>query len=106
MLLRKDRIELSHLTYENHEKFGITNSQLVFINELLYKVSDKIHGYVLDKLYNEGAQHVQYRLTSIEAEKLIDSLINDKVFEFVEWNTPEWHNLKVMEKREKLIYLK
>jgi len=97
MLIRKDRIELSHLTYENAEKFGITNAQLEYINDFLYKCSADIHNLVLEKLFYAGYYNARFKLTNTEATKLITNLLNDDEFEFVNYNSEQWHKLKLNE---------
>ncbi len=99
MLIRKDLIEIGKLTIENSYKFGCTQSQLNLINDLLYRSSMEIHNYVLDNLYSTGINNIRYVLTSIDANKLIDSLISGTQFKFVIYNSQEWHNFKVEEKK-------
>ena len=103
MLVRKDLVEKSHLTIENQRLFGATQVQLTFINDLLYRCPMEIHNMVLDNLYTEGADNVRFKITITEATKLINNLINGDEFKFIEYNTPEWHEMKIEEKKLKLI---
>jgi len=104
-------IETNHVTAENRELFGMTFEQRIMINELLFQCPDNVHGYVLEKLYRDGMSNIIYKMTTTNAEKLIkilyDLVINPKdvkgiPFQFVEYNTPEWHVWKNDKRNSKL----
>jgi hypothetical protein len=99
MLDKKNLIELSHVTYENNEKFGCTFEQRKFINDLVYRSSITVQNKILDKF----GLSVQYKLINTEASKLIDCLLAEVDFEILEYGTPEWHAAKLSEQREKLV---
>lgn len=99
MLDKKNLIELSHITYENNEKFGCSFEQMRFINDLVYRSNITIQNKILDKF----GLSVQYKLTVLEAGKLIDCLLSEVDFEILEYGTPEWQAAKLTEQREKLV---
>lgn len=103
-IIRKDIIEISHLTQETRNSFGVTQDQLTFINNLLYRNPISVHNIVLNNLYKDGVDNVQFKLTSIEAVKLINCLLNGVDFQFIEYNTEEWHKIKLEEMKLKLIH--
>ena len=94
-------VEVSHLTTDNANEFGITTEQLVFLNDLLYRCSMPRHNMVLDNVYKDGVTAVRFKLTSTEASKLITNLLNDLEFEFIEYNTKRWHEVKLQETKLK-----
>ncbi len=102
MILQNDLIEISHLTQETQEKFGVTQDQLSFINDLLYRCPIEVHNKVLDKLYVDGVYNVKYKLTSLEATKLINCIVNGQDFKFIEYNTPEWHKVRLREMKSRI----
>jgi hypothetical protein len=100
MLIRQDVVEISHVSYENSEKFGATVAQCEYINELVFKCEIPIQCLLLDKLYSiSGLQNIRYHLTRLEATKLINAMESKIEFKFVEWNSPEWHEIKLQEKK-------
>jgi hypothetical protein len=100
MLVQKDLVEISHISIENSELFGATVAQCQYISELIYKCPMKVQCYVLDKLYSiSGFQNIRYHLTRLEATKLINAMETGIEFQFIEWNSPEWHEIKLKEKR-------
>lgn len=101
-ILQKDLIEISHLTYETQQQFGVTSQQLQFINDVLYKCPIEIHNKVLDNLYKDGFDNIRYKLTSIEATKLINCLVSGVPFQFIEYDTPQWHEVKLKEIKSNL----
>ena len=101
-IYRNDIVEISHLTHENQQKFGITFEQLTFINDLLYRSPVHIHNFVLEKLFYAGFDAARYKITRSEATKLINNITSGIEFTFVEYHTPQWHALKIEEKKLKL----
>ena len=103
MLVRNDLIELSHVTNENSDKIGATFAQCQYLNDLLYRSPMKTHNYVLDNLYSlSGYNNVKFHLTSIEMSKLITAIEVNTEFQFIEWNTEQWHKYKLEEKQKGL----
>lgn len=103
MLIRNDLIELSHITNENSLKFGCTFSQCQYLNDLLYRSPMKVHNYVLDKLYSKsGGNNIKFHLTKADCAKLIIAIENNTEFQFVEWDSEEWHEFKLQEKQQGL----
>jgi hypothetical protein len=103
MLAREDLIELSHISTENVDKFGATVAQCQYLVDLVYRCDIPIQCYVIDKLYaKSGNQNIKYHLTSIEMTKLINALEAKIEFQFVEWNSDEWHEFKLQEKQKGL----
>lgn len=103
MLLRRDIIELGIVTEENYSKLGCSFNQIELINSMLWKVDEKIHGLVLDKIFHKGMNNAMRIITRMDADKLIDALIDNKEFKFVEYGTPEWDKYKKEEKINKMI---
>lgn len=101
-IYRKDIVEISHLTHENKQLFGVTHDQLCFINDLLYRSPIHVHNLVLEKLFYAGFDAARYKITKGEATKLINNLTTGIEFTFIEYDTPEWHKLKIEEKKLKL----
>jgi len=102
-IIQNDIIEISHLTSDNQKQFGVTDVQLQFINDLLYRCTSDVHNKVLNNLYKDGIDNARYKLTSIEATKLINCLTTGVPFQFIEYNTPEWHIIKLKEIKLRLI---
>ena len=88
-------IEISHLTYETSDKFGITFEQLNYLQQII--IGNKKENYILDNIYCDGFSNVKYKLNMFYAGKLIEYILNDIDFIFLEWNTKEWHNWKLRE---------
>ena len=99
MLQKANQIEISHLTYENKEKFGCTYDQRSLINRLVYKCEIPIQNLRLDKI----GLDMTFKLDNINASKLIECLLSKSDFELIEYGTPEWIQAKTQEQLQKLI---
>lgn len=93
----RNYVEVSHLTYENANDFGITTAQATMLNDLLYKCKAEMHNYVLEHIFKDGWSGAKFKLTVSEAVKLITNLMNDIKFEFIEYDSDRWHAVKLKE---------